>query len=87
MKVQRNTAVDTLIRDGEMAVLLEGGNLVRLTDLSATIYDLATEPLDVDELASVLSGRFGEPEQRTTLEATQDAVAELVRHRIIRFVD
>ena len=83
MKVQRREVTDELTRDGETALLVDG-LLVRLSELSALVYDLTEEPVEVGHLAHVLESRFGAPEGRTTLDATQDAVADLVRHGILR---
>ena len=82
MKVQRREITDILTRDGEAAVLVDEV-LVRLSELSAIVYDLTEEPVDVVHLAHMLESRFGAPEGRTTLDATHDAVAELVRHGIL----
>jgi hypothetical protein len=83
VKVQRREASDMLTRDGETAVLVDGV-LVRLSELSALVHDLTEEPVDVVNLAHVLESRFGAPEGRTALDATRDAVADLVRHGILR---
>lgn len=83
MKVQRCHAIDTLVRDQEMAVLFEAGTLVRLSDLSAAIFELAVRPVEVETLAAELAARFGAPHGRTSLGATQDAVAELISHGVL----
>jgi hypothetical protein len=83
VKVRRREATDVLTRDGETVVLVDGV-LVRLSELSALVYDLTEEPVDVVHLAQRLESRFGAPEGGTSLDATKDAVAHLVRHGILR---
>ena len=60
MKVQRREATDALRREGEMAVLIDG-SLVRLSALSALIWELTDEPMDIERLARALEERFGAP--------------------------
>jgi hypothetical protein len=82
VKVQRRRVTDKLTRDGQTALLVDG-LLVRLSELSALVYDLTDEPVEVGRLAHALEAHFGAPEGRTSFDATQDAVAELVRHGIL----
>jgi len=82
VKVQRLKVTDELTRDGETALLVDG-LLVRLSELSALVYALTEEPVEVRRLAHALESHFGAPEGRTSFDATQDAVAELVRHGIL----
>ena len=82
MRVQRCEVVDVLERDGETAVLLADG-IVRLSELSALIFDLTEEPTEVGDLARELEARFGKPADQTSLDATKDAVADLVHHGIL----
>ncbi|WP_353953344.1 hypothetical protein V6K52_07975 [Knoellia sp. S7-12] len=84
MIVQRNEATDTLTRHGRTALLLDNGTVVLLNELSAAIYALSREPIDVYALVSPLEEEFGAPEGRSTINATQDAVAELIHHGILR---
>jgi hypothetical protein len=84
VKVQRREAADVLTRDGETAVLLTKGGLVRLSAISAAVYALTQEPVDVDDLARHLEVRFGTPAGQTTLDATKDAVTDLIRHGVLR---
>lgn len=77
MRVQRREPVDVLVRDGETAVLLPGG-IVRLSELSAVLYDLAREQVEVESLARDLEERFGAPAERTSVQATRDAVRDMV---------
>lgn len=79
MKVRRREVTDAITRDGETAILVRR-RLVRLSDLSAAIWDLAQDAVDVDVLANQLESLFGPPADRSTLEATKDAVAEMLRH-------
>ena len=83
MRVQRVPADDLLVRDGETAVLLDG-MVVRLSELSAAIYDLTGDMVEVGRLARELEARFGAPEGSTSMEATGHAVAELLRHGVLR---
>ena len=83
MRVQRVPADDLLVRDGETAVLLDG-MVVRLSELSAAIYDLTGDMVEVGRLARELEARFGAPEGSTSREATDHAVAELLRHGVLR---
>jgi hypothetical protein len=83
VKVQRCEVTDELTRDGETALLVDG-LLVRLSELSAMVYAFAEEPVEVGHLAHLLESYFGEPEGRTSLDATKDAVADLIRHGTLR---
>lgn len=83
MKVQRREVTDAITRDGETALLVDGA-LVRLGALGAMIYALTEEPVEIGHLARTLESHFGAPEGRTSLDATKDAVAELVRHMVLR---
>ena len=83
MRVQRVPANDLLVRDGETAILVDG-MAVRLSELSAAIYDLTDEVIDVGELALELEARFGAPDVSTTREDNDRTVAELLRHGVLR---
>ena len=83
MKVQRREATDILTRDGETALLLDA-TVLRLSELSAAIYALTEDPVEVSRLAADLESRFGAPEASTSREATEQAVAELIRHAVLR---
>lgn len=86
MRVQRAEVTDALTRDGVTAVLVDG-ELVRLSELSAAVYALTEDPVEIDHLARALEARFGVPEGRTSLDATADAVAQLVSHQVLRVLD
>ena len=83
MRVQRFPADDLLLRDGETALLVDG-MAVRLSELSAAIYDLTEDSVEVGHLARELEARFGAPEGSTTQKATDHAVEELLRHGVLR---
>ena len=78
MKVRQRAATDVLARDGETAILVDG-NIVRLGELSSMIYALCESPVDIWVLAAELEARFGAPADRSTVQATTDSVAEMVR--------
>jgi hypothetical protein len=82
VKVQRCQVTDELTRDGETALLVDG-LLVRLSELSALVYALTEKPVEIGHLAHALESQFGAPEGRAALDATQDAVADLIRHGIL----
>ncbi|GAA4403406.1 hypothetical protein GCM10023153_33400 [Ornithinibacter aureus] len=82
MKVQRRDATDVLTRDGETAVLIEG-TVLRLSELSAAVYSLTAHAVEVSRLAGELERRFGAPAGCSALEATEAAVAELVRRGVL----
>ncbi len=77
MKVSRQEPADLLVRDAETAVLLPDG-IVRLSELSAVLYALAEEPVEVEYLARSLETHFGGPADRHLLRATTDAVREII---------
>jgi hypothetical protein len=83
VKVQRRRPTDVLSRQGEQVVLVDG-RLVRLSPISAAIWDLTEEPIDVEQLAGELEELFGAPQDRSSLDATKDAVADLVHHGVLR---
>lgn len=85
MKVQRRhgEVTDWLARDGQTVVLARG-RLVRLSDVSAMVFALTEEPVEVEELAARLESLFGAPGDRTALDATKDAVTELIRLGVLR---
>lgn len=83
MRVRRVPAHDLLVRDGETALLVDG-MAVRLSELSASIYDLTEEMVEVERLASELEARFGAPEGLSAREATDHAVQDLLRHGVLR---
>ena len=83
MRVQRVPADDLLVRGGETALLVEG-MAVRLSELSAAIYDLTEDMVEVERLASELEARFGTPEGSSAREATDHAVQDLLRHGVLR---
>lgn len=85
MRLVRREADDVLTRDGQTAVLMDG-EVRRLSALSAEVYALLEAPLDIEELARELGSRFGSPEGTSVAEATKNAVADLIRHGIIRRV-
>lgn len=82
MKVRRREATDVLTRDGETALLIDD-TVLRLSDLSAAIYDLSENVIAMNRLARALETRFGAPATSTSLEATEQAVAELIRHGVL----
>lgn len=83
MKVQRRTVADALTRDGETAVVVTG-RVVRLSDLSALVFSLTENPIEIEDLARALEAAMGAPQGRSTLDATKDAVSELIRHGVLR---
>ncbi|WP_404381891.1 hypothetical protein LL946_14640 [Knoellia locipacati] len=85
MRVQRRAdeVTDLLTRDG-VTVVMARGQLVRLSPLSAMILALAEERIEYDELARQLEERFGAPEGRSALDATKDAVTEMIRLGVLR---
>ena len=83
MRVQRVPADDLLVRDGETAMLVDG-MVVRLSELSAAIYELTEDMVEVGRLARELEVRFGVPDRSTSKEATDHAVEELLRHGVLR---
>lgn len=83
MRVQRRQPTDVLSRQGERVVLVDG-RLVRLSPISSAMWDLTAEPIDVEQLAGELEELFGAPQGRSTLDATKDAVADLVHHGVLR---
>lgn len=85
MRVQRWEPTDAIERDGEAAVLVRG-SVVRLTPLSTVIFALTEQAIHVDELTAELEVRFGAPTNGSTLDATKDAIAELIRYGILRRV-
>ena len=84
MRVQRRQPTDVLSRQGERVVLVDDGRLVRLSPISSAMWDLTAEPIDVEQLAGELEELFGAPQGRSTLDATKDAVADLVHHGVLR---
>ena len=82
MRVQRRTADDVLVRDGETAILV-GGMAVRLSELGAMIYALTDTPVEVADLSSELESRYGAPPESSSREATELAVADLVRQGVL----
>jgi hypothetical protein len=82
VKVQRAEVADAITRDGETAVLV-GRRLVRLSELSAAIWVMAEDTVDIRQLAEHLESEFGSPEGRSTLDATKHAVAEMLRHGVL----
>lgn len=83
MKIQRRILADVLTRDGETAVVVTG-RVVRLSDLSALVFALTENPVEVEDLARALEAELGAPEGRSTLDATKDAVSDLIRHGVLR---
>ena len=83
MKVQQSPATDVLVRDGETAVLV-GDVVVRLGELSSLLYALCEQAIDVTDLARALKARFGVPVGRSSLDATKDAVEEMIHHGVLR---
>ena len=83
MKVQRCPVDDLLTRDGETAVLAHGKAL-RLSAVAVAVYDLTEHEIEVESLAEALESQVGAPADRSTLEATEAAVAMMVRHGILR---
>jgi hypothetical protein len=48
------------------------------------LYALCGQPIDVTDLARALEARFGVPAGRSSLDATKDAVEEMVHHGVLR---
>ena len=86
MRVQRRQPTDVLSRQGERVVLVDG-RLVRLSPISSAIWDLTAEPIDIEQLAGELEELFGAPQGRSSLDATKDAVVDLVHHGVLRRSD
>ncbi|GAA4407670.1 hypothetical protein GCM10023168_23970 [Fodinibacter luteus] len=84
MRLQRREAIDVLERDGETVVLL-GNRIVKLSELSAAIYALTQQPTELEQIARDLEARFGGPTDRSSLDATKDAVADLVHHGVLMY--
>jgi len=82
VKVHQREATDVLARDGETAVLV-GEHVLRLGALSSMLYALCESPIDVGALANELEACFGAPADRSALQATAEAVAEMVRAGIL----
>ena len=78
MKVQRREPVDLLVRNGETAVLF-ADVIMRLSELSAMLYNLAEEPVALEDLARDLEVHFGAPADRTSLQATTDTVRDMLQ--------
>lgn len=78
MKVQRREPVDLLVRNGETAVLF-ADVIMRLSELSAMLYNLAEEPVALEDLARDLEFHFGAPADRTSLQATTDTVRDMLQ--------
>ncbi|KRE43449.1 hypothetical protein [Knoellia sp. Soil729] len=85
MRVQRWEPTDALLRD-DVALVFVRGTVVRLSELSTAIFTLTEDPIAVDDLAAELKTRFGAPKTGSTLDATKDAVADLIRNGILRRV-
>ena len=83
MKVQRRPVDDLLTRDGETAVPPHG-NALRHSAFSVAVFDLTEHEIEVESLAEALESQVGAPADRSTLEATEAAVAMMVRHGILR---
>lgn len=82
MKVSQRAATDVLTRDGETAILVDE-TVVRLGDLSSTLYALCASPVDIRVLANELEVQFGAPADRSSLQATTAAVTEMVRAGVL----
>ena len=82
MKVQRAQATDVLERDGETAVLVNDV-VIRLGELSTVVYRLCEQPVELAHLAGALEAKFGAPVGRSLLDATKDAVAEMIHHGVL----
>ena len=83
MKVQRRPVDDLLTRDGGTAVPPHGKALGP-SAVPVAIYDLTEHEIEVESLAEALESQVGAPADRSTLEATEAAVAMMVRHGILR---
>lgn len=82
MKVKRAGLIDVLTRDGETAVLVDG-HILRLSVLGAAMLELTADWVDVEVLAGELGDRFGAPADRTSWEATVEAIADMVRNGVL----
>ena len=85
MRVRRRPPADVLVRDGETAVLVDG-TIVRLSELSSTLYAECSTEKSSTELSRSLEARFGTPPDGSALEATERAIAEMVSHGVLELV-
>ena len=83
MRVQRREVKDAVSRDGEIAVLVKG-RLVRLSGVGAMIFTLTEERVEIGRLAQQLERELGAPADGSALNATKDAVTELIRLGVLR---
>lgn len=75
MRVRAQQVLDEVVRGGE-SVLLWAGQIVRVSPLAHSIRELASDWIEVSELAGALADRHGLPEG-DPVEALTPIVTEL----------
>ena len=86
MRYQRrhDEILDWLSRDGETIVLTRYG-VVRLSEVGALVFELTQDAVEVGALSERLEEVFGAPAGAAgALDATKDAVTDLVRLGVLR---
>lgn len=81
--VERIESVDLLTRDGRVLILFDR-SLVELGPLGAAIFDYASEPITLDDLAAKLEAEFGPPLEGTTMDAVVSSVTGLVQQGVLK---
>lgn len=87
MKIQRrhDQVADSLTRDGVTVVLVRR-TLVKLSDVAAQVFNLTEHPVELGRLAQELESQFGAPPVGSSVEATEEAVRQLVHHGLLKVV-
>ena len=83
--MRRRPPADVLVRDGETAVLVDG-TIVRLSELSSTLYAECSTEKSSTELSRSLEAAFGPPHDVSALEATERAITEMVAHGVLELI-
>lgn len=76
----------TLFTDGEALVMI-GGELLRLGPVAAFILSRCDTPITFTDLIHACETEFGTPPQGNTAEAVKEILAELIQLGILREIE
>jgi len=82
----RTTPIDVLEVDGEALMLLHPDQVVRLSPIATTIFNMSSSTVSLDHLASVVEEQFGPPPDGATVDILPEILDDLVASGVLEHV-